>query len=167
MHGRGEHHALVDAGGSATPVHFIGDVDDLLAPFGLEGEIFSVRFHVRLRDIGFRGRLFAFLLAFALVPSILLLMTWGATTNSLLPLGGATAQWDSVSASGHRAIVAARSEVRRPGTRTALDRLDAKLQQSATMSSQTVYIVRRLTFIVGGAAGLGLLLVVLLATRAA
>src|ERR1044071_3946161 len=113
MHRGGEDHPFLDSRGRAAALHLVGDVDDLLAPFGLEGEIFSVRFHVRLRDIGFRGRLFAFLLAFALVPSILLLMTWGATTNSLLPLVGATAQWDSVSASGHRAIVAARSEVRR------------------------------------------------------
>src|ERR1051325_3635972 len=103
MHGRREHHALVDAGSGSTPVHLIGDVDDLLAPFSLEGEIFSVRFHVRLRDIGLRGRLFAFLLAFALVPSILLLLAWGATTSSLLPFVGATAQWDRVSARCSRA----------------------------------------------------------------
>ena len=101
------------------------------------------------------------------MPSILLLLAWGATTSSLLPFVGATAQWDSVSASGHRAITAARTEVRRPATRSALDRLDATLQRSATMSSQTVYLVRRVTIIVWLAAGLGLLLVVLLATRAA
>src|ERR1044071_5528962 len=125
MHRGGEDHPFLDSRGRAAALHLVGDVDDLLAPFGLEGEIFSVRFHVRLRDLGFRGRLFAFLLAFALVPSVALLVAWSATTSWTLPMVGATAEWNSVSASGHRAIAAARSEVRRPSTRAALDAHDA------------------------------------------
>src|SRR5438270_13631333 len=104
MHRRGEDHSLADAGGGATAFDFVGDIDDLLAPPGIEGEIFSVRSHIRLKGLGFRGRLFAFLLSFALVPSILLLLAWGAMTQWALPMVGATAAWDSVGASGKRAI---------------------------------------------------------------
>jgi hypothetical protein len=39
-----------------------------------------------VKRVGFRGRLFAILLAFALVPSILIAVAWNATGSFVLPL---------------------------------------------------------------------------------
>jgi two-component system nitrogen regulation sensor histidine kinase NtrY len=120
-----------------------------------------------MNGLGFRGRLFGFLLAFALVPSVLLLYAWSATTNSLLPLVGATAQWDSVSAAGHRAILAARTEVRRSSTRAALDRHDEQLREGALRAQQTVFLVNRLRVLGGIAVGIVIVILALLASQTA
>jgi signal transduction histidine kinase len=120
-----------------------------------------------LKGLGFRGRLFAFLLSFALVPSILLLLAWGALTTWALPMVGASAAWDSVGASGRRAIAAARTNPITRDTKQALDAHEQRLNEGLLMSSRTSFIVRR-----GGPAALaliGLAIVVLglLAARAA
>jgi nitrate/nitrite-specific signal transduction histidine kinase len=111
--------------------------------------------------------LFAFLLSFALVPSILLLLAWGAMTSWALPMVGATAAWDSVSASGQRAIRAARGEVRTQAARSALNTHESRLNTALTMSKRTNWVVRRaepLALILIGAA---MLILGLLAARAA
>ena len=51
-----------------------------------------------MKRVGFRGRLFAILLAFALVPSILIAVAWNAAGSFVLPLVSGTAAWDSVAA---------------------------------------------------------------------
>jgi len=58
-----------------------------------------------VKRVGFRGRLFAILLAFALVPSILIAVAWNATGSFVLPLVSGTAAWDSVAATGERAQI--------------------------------------------------------------
>jgi signal transduction histidine kinase len=111
--------------------------------------------------------LFAFLLSFALVPSILLLLAWGGMTSWALPMVGATAAWDSVSASGQRAIRAARGEVRTQAARSALNTHESRLNTALTMSKRTNWVVRRaepLALILIGAA---MLILGLLAARAA
>lgn len=120
-----------------------------------------------MKGLGFRGRLFAFLLSFALVPSILLLLAWGAMTTWALPMVGATAAWDSVSASGQRAITAARAEARKPATRAALDEHDAQLREALLRSKQTSFLVRKGGPVAGALIGLAILLLSLLAARAA
>lgn len=120
-----------------------------------------------MKGLGFRGRLFGFLLAFALVPSVLLLYAWSATTNSLLPLVGATARWDSVSIAGHQAIVAARGEVKRASTRAALDRHDAQLREGAVRAQQTESIVRGLRTAGASLVAIVIVLLALLASQTA
>src|SRR5512146_2276144 len=61
-----------------------------------------------VKRVGFRGRLFLILLAFALVPSILITVAWNATGSFVLPLVTGTAAWDSVATTGERALDAAR-----------------------------------------------------------
>jgi signal transduction histidine kinase len=87
--------------------------------------------------------LFAFLLAFALVPSILLGVSWGAMTRWVLPFVGATAAWDSVAESGQRAITAARTRPAAPSTSAALDTHAARLDEGLLRSRQGSFIVRR------------------------
>ena len=136
VHRRDEHHAFADAGGGAALLDDVGDVDDLLPLLRLECEIVGVRLHglsrrvvaavcticmfdgetavtrisygAPVKRVGFRGRLFLILLAFAVIPSILISLAWSATGSFVLPLAGATAAWDSVAATGERAIGAAR-----------------------------------------------------------
>jgi hypothetical protein len=57
-----------------------------------------------VKRVGFRGRLFLILLAFALIPSVLISIGWSATGSFVLSFAGATAAWDSVAATGERAI---------------------------------------------------------------
>ena len=55
-----------------------------------------------VQRIDFRGRLFAILLLFALVPSIVLSLAWAAT-SWWGPRSISTAAWDSTAVSGARA----------------------------------------------------------------
>ena len=111
-----------------------------------------------MKRIGFRGRLFFILLAFALIPSILISLAWSATGSLVLPLVGATAAWDTVASSGERAIAAARSAPLTPTQRRAVDQHEQTLRQSVLMSRRAAFVfpelARRLV--------LGTLLVVLL-----
>jgi two-component system nitrogen regulation sensor histidine kinase NtrY len=115
-----------------------------------------------MKGLGFRGRLFAYLLAFALVPSVLLLLGWGAMTRSALPLVGATAAWEDVSSSGQRAIAGARANPTSEATRAALDTHDVRLREGLLRSKQTGFLVRQGGRVAGGIililiVGLGLL----------
>jgi len=73
-----------------------------------------------VKRVGFRGRLFFILLSFALIPSIVLSLSGGITNWWALQLVGATAAWDSVAASGNRALAAARTAPLSPNQRQAL-----------------------------------------------
>jgi two-component system nitrogen regulation sensor histidine kinase NtrY len=103
-----------------------------------------------LRGLGFRGRLFAFLLAFALVPSILLGVSWAAMTRWALPLVGAPAQWQNVASSGQKAVAGARERPLSAETRNALEVHERQLAEGLTRSAQTTSIVRQMPPIVFG-----------------
>ena len=83
-----------------------------------------------------------FLLAFALVPSILLGLAWAATTRWALPFVGATSAWDSVASSGQRAIEGARERPRSTETERALAAHQRQLDKGLTMSLQTRFVRR-------------------------
>jgi signal transduction histidine kinase len=120
-----------------------------------------------LKGLGFRGRLFAFLLSFALVPSILLLLAWGAMTRWALPMVGATAAWDSVGASGQRAIAGARTSPNSQTTKLALDAHEQRLSEGLLMSQRTSYVVRKVGPIAGAFIAIAILALGLLAARVA
>ena len=99
-----------------------------------------------VKRVGFRGRLFLILLAFALIPSILISLAWSATGSLVLPLAGATAAWDSVAATGERAVdgcaSASRSTPRAaPASST---RTKRTLRQSVMQSRRADYVFREL-----------------------
>jgi signal transduction histidine kinase len=101
--------------------------------------------------------LFVILLSFALLPSIVLSLAWGATSWWALPLVGATAAWDSVAASGHRALAAARSAPLTAGQRQAVEQHERTLDVSLLRSKQVGYVFRK------AAGGFALLALVTLA----
>ncbi len=95
-----------------------------------------------MKRVGFRGRLFFILLAFALVPSILISLAWSATGSFVLPLGAATAAWDSVALSGERAIAAARTAHLTEAQSKALDAHEQTLRESVLRSRQANFVFR-------------------------
>jgi signal transduction histidine kinase len=120
-----------------------------------------VRSHSLFRGLGFRGRLFLFLLAFALVPSILLVISWAATTRMAIPLMGGGA-WDSVVATGQRAITGAREHPTAPATKQALAEHEQRLNEGFTMSRRGALLMRNSgPLVIGGTIVLIVLLGVL------
>ena len=95
-----------------------------------------------MKRVGFRGRLFAILLAFALVPSILIAVAWNATGSFVLPLVSGTAAWDSVALSGERAIAAARTANLTEAQSKALDAHEQTLRESVLRSRQANFVFR-------------------------
>jgi two-component system nitrogen regulation sensor histidine kinase NtrY len=96
-----------------------------------------------MKRVGFRGRLFFFLLAFALVPSVLLTLAWGATIQWALPLVGATAYLESIAESGEKAIAAAQSAPLEPAGALALEAHRRALNESALRARQLNFVMRR------------------------
>ncbi len=95
-----------------------------------------------MKRLGFRGRLFLILLAFAVIPSILISLAWSVTESYVLPLAGATAAWDSVAVTGERAIAAARSTPLGDAERHALDVHEQTLRQSVVQSRRADFVFR-------------------------
>ena len=120
-----------------------------------------------VKRVGFRGRLFLILLAFALVPSILITVAWNATGSFVLPLVTGTAAWDSVATSGERALSAARSEPLTPAQRQALDEHERNLHRSVVNSRQADYLLRQGTKMLAAFTLVILLVIGLLASRVA
>ena len=96
-----------------------------------------------MKRVGFRGRLFVILLGFALIPSILISLAWSASGSLVLPLVGATAAWDSATASGERAVATLRGAALTDQQRRALDVHEETLRQSVVLSRQTEFVFRR------------------------
>ncbi len=96
-----------------------------------------------MKRVGFRGRLFFFLLSFALVPAVLLTLAWGATIQWALPLVGATAALESIAESGEKAIAAARSAPLEPSGALALEAHRRALNESALRARQLNFVTER------------------------
>ena len=120
-----------------------------------------------MNRVGFRGRLFFILLSFALIPSIVLTMSGGITSWWALQLVGATAAWDSVHASGTRALSAARNAPLTSEQRRALTRFDSTLGSNALQAHRANYIYRRFGALALGTAIFSFLFLALLASRIA
>jgi two-component system nitrogen regulation sensor histidine kinase NtrY len=120
-----------------------------------------------MKRVGFRGRLFIFLLSFALVPAFLLTLAWGATIQWALPLVGATAQLESIAESGERAIAAARGAPLEPSGALALEAHRKVLNESALRARQLNFIMRRAPAVAFVAAVIVVLLFGLVASRVA
>jgi len=96
-----------------------------------------------MKRVGFRARLFFILLAFALVPSVVLTLAWGATIQWALPLVGATAALESIAESGEKAIAAARTVPLEPSGALALEAHRRALSESALRARQLNFVTKR------------------------
>jgi signal transduction histidine kinase len=89
-----------------------------------------------VRQLGFRARLFIILALFAVVPALLLTLTWGGTMTRLLPLLAGKAAWDTVSTTGSRVIAIARDTQRAAADTAAIGQHERALANATTRSRQ-------------------------------
>ena len=120
-----------------------------------------------MKRVGFRGRLFAILLSFALIPSIVLTLSGGITSYWALKLVGAQAAWDSVAASGNRAFGAARTAPLSTEQRKSLAQFDSTLGANALQAKRASFIYKAAAVRALGGAILSFLVLALLASRVA
>ena len=120
-----------------------------------------------MKRVGFRGRLFLILLAFALIPSVLVSLAWSATGSFMLSFAGATAAWDSVGATGERAIDAARSASLTPEQQRALDLHEETLRHSIVQSRRADFVFRKASRVLVGTTVLAVLIIGIGASRVA
>lgn len=95
------------------------------------------------KQLRYRTRLFLILSLFALVPAALLTLLWGVTLGSALPIVTGRAGWDSVAATGRRAIDAARTAPLSHSQRAAFGAHERELGASLEQAERFNYLVRR------------------------
>ena len=120
-----------------------------------------------MKRVGFRGRLFTILLSFALIPSIVLTLSGGITSWWALKLVGAQSAWDSVAASGSRALSVARTAPLTADQRKALTQFDSTLSTNALQARRVSYIYRKSAALALVGAILSFMVLALLASRIA
>jgi len=120
-----------------------------------------------VKRVGFRGRLFLILLAFALIPSVLISIGWSATGSFVLSFAGATAAWDSVAATGERAIKATRAAALTDDQRRAVELHEETLKHSIVQSRRADFVFRKASRILAGTALLAVLVIGIVASRVA
>jgi two-component system nitrogen regulation sensor histidine kinase NtrY len=120
-----------------------------------------------VKRVGFRGRLFIILLAFALIPSIVLTVSGAITNWWALQFVGAPAAWDSVAASGRRAIVVARSVPLTAEQRRALAQFDSVMGANTLQALKANYVARRFAGLAAVGAIVSFLVLAVLASRIA
>lgn len=95
------------------------------------------------KQLRFRTRLFAILSLFAVVPAAVLTLLWGVTVGSALPIVTARAGWDSVAATGRRAVAAAEQAPLTRAQRNAFRAHERELRASLEQAERFNYLVRR------------------------
>jgi len=111
--------------------------------------------------------LFAVLVLFAIVPSVVLTMAWVVTTSRTLPLVGATLAWERVGASGERVITTLADAPLNAAQRAALDAHEAELRRSIEMAKRFGFVVPRTVRLIAVGAIVLLIGVMLGASRVA
>jgi signal transduction histidine kinase len=120
-----------------------------------------------MRRIGFRGRLFLILFAFALVPSMVLTLAWTGASWWIVPLVSSSVAWDSTASSGARALSVARHERLTKADAAALARHEQLLREGQLRSRQSGFFLRRVAVAFGLSALFAFVGLVVLASRVA
>ena len=120
-----------------------------------------------MRRIGFRGRLFLILFAFALVPSMVLTLAWSGATWWIVPLVSSNAAWDSTAASGARALEIARKDRPTAADSAAFARHEQLLREGQLRSRQSGFFLRRVALAFGISALFAFLGLTVIASRVA
>lgn len=102
-----------------------------------------IYYYMPAKQLRYRTRLFLILSLFALVPTALLTVLWGITLGSALPIVTGRAGWDSVAATGRRAIAAAKTAPLTRAQRAAFNEHAHELGASLEQAERFNYLVRR------------------------
>lgn len=120
-----------------------------------------------MKQLRFRTRLIVILSLFAIVPAALLTLLWSGTVSSALPLVSGRAAWESVAASGQRAISAVRTATLTPAQRVLVDEHERELSSSLEQARRYSFLAGRSTRVVAAAAVLALIVFGVAASRVA
>ena len=120
-----------------------------------------------MKRLGYRSRLFLILALFAFVPSIVLTLAWSGTTAWLLPKLSGTAAWDSVAASGAKALEVARRAPRSADDERAFAEHERQVATSVSYAHRFEFLTQRFVPVLLITGLVGLALLTLLASRAA
>jgi len=120
-----------------------------------------------VKRIGYRSRLLLILALFAFVPSIVLTLAWGGTTAWMLPRLTGTSAWDSVAASGAKALEVARRGPHSADELRVLEEHERQVATSVSYAHRSEFLINKIVprLLIVGLVGLALL--TLLASRAA
>jgi signal transduction histidine kinase len=120
-----------------------------------------------VKRLEFRARLFLILLGFAVLPSVFLTLLWAGSISEGLSLVGASAAWDSVAATGERAISAARADSLTPAQQRALRDHEEELRSSLLQARRVRFLAERAVPVVIVLALLGVAALTVVASRVA
>ena len=120
-----------------------------------------------MNQLRFRTRLVLILSLFAIVPALLLTLLWSGTVSTALPFVSERTVWDSVAASGERAIAAARKAPLTATQRRAIDAHERELRTSVEQARRYSFLATRTVRVMAIAGILALLVLTGAASRVA
>ena len=121
-----------------------------------------------MKQVGFRARLFLFLIGFALIPTIVLSAAWELTVVRLLPILGTIPAMEKIAASGTNALTAARRAPLDAAQRRSLDEHQTTLEDGLLHARQMEFLMtRKVPVVAAGVALIAGLLFALVASRVA
>src|SRR6266513_1083131 len=120
-----------------------------------------------MNQLRFRTRLVLILSLFAIVPALVLTLLWGGTVSTVLPFVTGQSAWDSVAASGERAIAAARQAPLTASQRRAVDAHERELRTSVEQARRYRFLAERTVRVIAIAGVLALLILTGAASRVA
>ena len=128
---------------------------------------FPLPYDRRVKRLGFRARLFIILLLFAVLPAAAMTLIWSGSVSEVLPLVSGSARWESVAASGQRAIAVARRSPLSTADRNAVDAHEQELRTSLEQARRFQFLAPRVLRAVAIFALVGVLVVALIGSRVA
>ena len=99
--------------------------------------------HAPRRQAPFRTRLFAMLLLFALIPTIVITLVWTGAASRALSLMSPGSAWERVARSGEAALETARARTLSPTERQVLQAHDNELRQSVELAKRFDFVASR------------------------
>jgi signal transduction histidine kinase len=120
-----------------------------------------------MNQLRFRTRLVLILSLFAIVPALLLTLLWSGTVSTALPFVTGRSAWDSVAASGEKAIAAARQAPLTLSQRRAIDAHERELRTSVEQARRYSFLAGRTVRVIAIAGLLALLVLTGIASRVA
>ncbi|HEX9383552.1 MAG TPA: ATP-binding protein [Gemmatimonadaceae bacterium] len=120
-----------------------------------------------MNQLRFRTRLVLILSLFAIVPAFLLTLLWSGTVSTALPFVTGRPAWDSVAASGEKAIAAARQAPLTLSQRRAIDAHERELRTSVEQARRYSFLAGRTVRIIAIAGLVALLILTGAASRVA
>ena len=120
-----------------------------------------------MNQLRFRTRLVLILSLFAIVPALVLTLLWSGTVSTALPFVTGRSAWDSVAASGEKAIAAARQAPLTASQRRAIDAHERELRTSVEQARRYTFLAARTVRVIAIAGVLALLVLTGAASRVA